>query len=28
LKQMADKGTVDAEFHAGPLPKIDLNIKK
>ena len=28
LKQMADKGTVDAEFHAGPPPKIDLNIKK
>ncbi len=28
LKQMSDKGAVDAEFHAGPLPKIDLNIKK
>ena len=28
LKQMVDKGAVDAEFHAGPLPKIDLNIKK
>ncbi len=28
LKQMTDKGAVDAEFHAGPLPKIDLNIKK
>jgi hypothetical protein len=28
LKLMCDKGAVDAEFHAGPLPKIDLNIKK
>ncbi|MEK7992799.1 MAG: HEAT repeat domain-containing protein, partial [Planctomycetota bacterium] len=28
LKQMSDKGAVDAEFHAGPPPKIDLNIKK
>lgn len=28
LKQMCDKGAVDAEFRAGPLPKIDLNIKR
>jgi hypothetical protein len=28
LKQMCDKGAVDAEFIAGPLPKIDLNIKR
>ncbi|MHC4681562.1 MAG: flagellar basal body P-ring protein FlgI [Planctomycetota bacterium] len=28
LKQMFDKGAVDAEFRAGPPPKIDLNIKK
>lgn len=28
LKQMSDKGAVDAEFHAGPPPKIDRNIKK
>jgi len=28
LKQMCDKGAIDAEFHAGPPPKIDLNIKK
>jgi hypothetical protein len=28
LKQMCDKGAVDAEFRAGPLPKIDLIIKK
>lgn len=28
LKQMCDKGAVDAEFRAGPPPKIDLNIKK
>ena len=28
LKQMSDKGAVDAEFHAGALPKIGLNIKK
>jgi hypothetical protein len=28
LKQMCDKGAVSAEFHAGPLPKIDLNVKK
>ena len=28
LKQMSEKGAVDAEFHAGPPPKIDLNIKK
>ena len=28
VKQMCDKGAVDAEFHAGPLPKTGLNIKK
>jgi hypothetical protein len=28
LKQMCDKGAVRAEFHAGPMPKIGLNIKK
>lgn len=28
VKQMCDKGAVDAEFHAGPLPKIGLNVKK
>jgi hypothetical protein len=28
LKQMCDKGAVRAEFRAGPMPKIDLNIKK
>jgi hypothetical protein len=28
LKQMCDKGAIDAEFRAGPPPKIDLNIKK
>jgi flagellar basal body P-ring protein FlgI len=28
LKQMCDKGAVEAEFHAGALPKIDVNIKK
>ncbi len=28
LKQMCAKGAVDAEFHAGPLPKISPNIKK
>ncbi|MFZ0035056.1 MAG: flagellar basal body P-ring protein FlgI [Sedimentisphaerales bacterium] len=28
LKQMSDKGAVDAEFRAGPLPKIDLIIKR
>ncbi len=28
LKQMCDKGAVEAEFHAGPLPKIGPNIKK
>ena len=28
LKQMCDMGVVDAEFHAGPMPKIGLNIKK
>lgn len=28
LKQMCDKGVVGAEFHAGIMPKIDLNIKK
>jgi len=28
LKRMCDKGAIDAKFHAGELPKIDLNIKK
>ncbi len=28
LKQMCDKGAVEAEFHAGPMPKITPNIKK
>ena len=28
LKQMCDIGAIDAEFHAGPMPKIDLNVKK
>jgi hypothetical protein len=28
LKRMCDMGVVKAEFHAGPMPKIDLNIKK
>ncbi len=28
LKQMCDKGAVKAEFKAGPLPKIDLIIKR
>ncbi len=28
LKRMCDKGAINAEFHAGDLPKIDLNIKK
>jgi len=28
LKQMCEKGAVEAEFHAGPLPKITPNIKK
>lgn len=28
LKQMCDKSAVNAEFHAGPLPKIGLNVKK
>ena len=28
LKQMCDKGAIDAEFHAGPMPKIGLNVKK
>jgi hypothetical protein len=28
LKKMCDMGVVKAEFHAGPMPKIDLNIKK
>jgi hypothetical protein len=28
LKRMCDKGAVDAEFHTGDLPKIDLNVKK
>ncbi len=28
LKQMCDKGVIEAKFIAGPLPKIDLNVKK
>jgi hypothetical protein len=28
LKQMCDKGVVEAEFHTGTMPKIGLNIKK
>jgi hypothetical protein len=28
LKQMVDKNAIDAQFVAGPLPKIDLNVKK
>ncbi len=28
LEQMCDKGAVIAAFHAGPLPKNDINIKK
>jgi hypothetical protein len=28
LKKMCDMGVVPAEFHAGPMPKIGLNIKK
>jgi len=28
LKKLCDMGVVDAEFHAGPMPKIGLNIKK
>ena len=28
LKQMCDKGAIDAEFRAGPMPKIGINIKK
>lgn len=28
LKRMCDKGAIEAEFHAGDMPKIDLNIKK
>ena len=28
LKQLSDKEAIDADFHAGDLPKIDLNIKK
>jgi hypothetical protein len=28
LKQMCDKGAVEAEFKAGPLPKIDITIKR
>jgi Flagellar P-ring protein/HEAT repeats len=28
LKLMCDKGAVEAQFHAGPLPKIGSNIKK
>lgn len=28
LEQMCDKGAVEAQFHAGPLPNFDLNIKK
>ena len=28
LKRICDKGATEAEFRAGPMPKIDLNIKK
>jgi hypothetical protein len=28
LKRMCDKGAVQAQFRAGNLPEIDLNIKK
>ncbi|UCG59872.1 MAG: flagellar basal body P-ring protein FlgI [Phycisphaerales bacterium] len=28
VKQMCDKGVVRAEFRAGPMPKIGLNVKK
>lgn len=28
LKRMCDMGVLKAEFHTGPMPKIDLNIKK
>ena len=28
LKQLCDKGAVDANFHAGPLPKINIIVKK
>jgi len=28
LKQMCEKGAVNAEFHAGPTPKIGINVKK
>ena len=28
LKQMCDKGAVQAEFHAGPMPNFALNVKK
>lgn len=28
LKQMCDKGAVNADFHAGPTPKIGINVKK
>ena len=28
VKQMCDKGAVQAEFHAGPMPNFGLNIKK
>ena len=28
LKQMCDKGVIEAEFRAGPMPKIDLIIKR
>ena len=28
LKQMSEKGAVSAEFRAGSLPKISLNIKQ
>ena len=28
LKQMCDKGAVDAKFYAGPLPKTGTNFKK
>jgi len=28
LKQMCDKGAINAEFRTGPMPKIGINIKK
>lgn len=28
VKQLSDKGAIDAEFRAGPMPKIGVNVKK